>query len=178
MNDVALRVDEQQAVLEAVKRIGESRGFSCLQSDNPADQSCAAQVWGEKTHAPAHIVVDRAVALVPEHTEHRGACGSLVERDVQNVDEALRPAPFAIGARFKKFVIGKNIADRDRFFHLRKIMADRERIELYVFLKIEMFEAVFDARVISNVAGLAGGILGKQRGGGTANELRASRQNA
>ena len=169
-------VHEQQAVLEAVERVGESRGLGGLQINDPPDQRSAPQVRCEQTHALAHAVVDRAVAFVPEHTKHRGARCRLVERDVQNVDEALRPAPFAISARFKKFVIRQNVADRDRFFDRGEVVAYGERVELDVFLEIEISVVIFDTGIVGDVAGLAGGVFGKQRGGRAADELRAFRE--
>jgi len=55
-------------------------------------------------------------------------------------------------------------------------MTDGERVELDVFLEIQVLVEIFDARVIGDVACLARRILGKQSRGRSADELRASRQ--
>ena len=98
VNDAAVRVDQEHAGAEAVERIGEGRRFGGLEVDRPADQHRAADVRHDEPHAPARLVVDDAVALVPEDAEHGGARRRLVEHGADEVDQALRPRPFLVEA--------------------------------------------------------------------------------
>jgi hypothetical protein len=55
-------------------------------------------------------------------------------------------------------------------------MADRKRVELDVFLEVELLVMRIDAAVVGGVSGLAGGILGEQGRRLAADELVCSRR--
>ena len=91
MDDPRARIDQEHGGADAVDAVGEAVGFGCFEIDYLADEHRAAQVWNDKPHALAHLLVNPTIPRVPENTVHGGARRSLVERNIQDVHQALRP---------------------------------------------------------------------------------------
>src|SRR5262249_16904786 len=123
-------------------------------------------------HAPAYRVVDGAVALVTKAAENRGARHRLVEHPGDEVDEPLRPRPFAVEARRDELVVGHQVGHRDRLLDPGNDLAVRRRIELRILVEIELLVTRLDAVAHAVTPGPAAGVLRIQRCGRPADETR------
>src|SRR6185437_8970232 len=113
----------------------------------------------EQSHTSAHFVVNAPISLVPKNAKHRGACRGLVKRDIQHVHNALWSSPFSISPGFQEFVVRQNVPNRDGLSNFSKIVTDRERVQFYILVEVELLVMRLYADMICNVAGLAGSIL-------------------
>jgi hypothetical protein len=118
VNDTPVLIDEIQAGVEPIERIGECPGLRNLLIEQPGNDDRAANVRNDQAHAVTRFVIDEAVALMAEDPEHGDAGGRFVENRAHEVDEALRPGPFLIKCGLGELVVRHQIGGRDRLFDL------------------------------------------------------------
>ncbi len=78
----------------------------------------------------------------------------------------------------QEFLVGREIAGRDRLADIREIMADRRRIEADIGLEIELLEMRIGAEIVDRIAVLAQRVLEEQRCRRPADECRRFLQHA
>ncbi len=118
MNDTPALIDEIQAGVKPIERIGECPGLRNLQIEQSGNDDRAANVRNDQPHAMTRFVIDEAVALVAEDPEHGNAGGRFVENGADEVDKALGPSPFLIKSGLGEFIVRHQIGSRDRLFDL------------------------------------------------------------
>ena len=156
-------IDEEHAGADAVEGVGESCGLGGLQVDHPADQHGAADVWNDEAHAPAHLVVDPTIPLVPEDTRARRRSSPTCR--AQHSRRRSGPAAVPIPDKrvpAEEFVIGNDVRDSDGFADLGKDVTQSSAGELNVFFDNELLVVRIDTGVIRDAAAFAGCIPGKE----------------
>ncbi len=68
----------------------------------------------DEPHVPARLVVDRTVALVPKHADHRRVRRRFVEHADHEIDQALRLRPLPIEPGREELMVGNDVADGGR----------------------------------------------------------------
>ena len=96
VNETSTRIDETQAGIKPIERIGECPGLRNPEIEHSGNHDRAANVRSDQPHAMARFIVGEAVALVAEDPKHRHAGCRSVENGAHKVDEALGPSPFLI----------------------------------------------------------------------------------
>src|SRR5882724_9274815 len=96
VNETSTRIDETQAGIKPIERIGECPGLRNPEIEHSGNHDRAANVRSDQPHAMARFIVGEAVALVAEDPKHRHAGCRSVENGAHEVDEALGPSPFLI----------------------------------------------------------------------------------
>src|SRR6267378_1731253 len=130
VNDTPALIDETQAGVKSIERIGECRGLRKLQIEYSGNKDRAANVRSDQPHVMTRFVIDEAVALVAEDPEHGHAGCRPVENGADEVDEALRPSPFPIESSRSEFIVRHQIGSRDRLFDLCEKVSHGGRIYL------------------------------------------------
>src|SRR5262245_39749950 len=138
VNDATCRIDEEQPGAETIEGIRECCSFRGLEVDHAADQHRAAYVRHNEPHWLARRIVDEPVALMSEDTEHGGACRRFIERGANKIHQALRLRPLFVNAGFGELVVRKKIGGAYWLTDLRKDVTGRGRVELRVFVEIEL----------------------------------------
>lgn len=164
VHNAADGIHEQHAGADAVESVGERIGLGGLEVDDLADQNGAANMGDDQAQAPAHVVIDDAVALVPEDDQCSGAGHGLFEDDVGTVDQTLRLHPFLEKPCCQKFFVGDDIGCRGRLLDLGEEMACSGGVQLDVLVEIRLPIARIDAAVvIVDATTLAGCVLPVER---------------
>ena len=145
---------------QAVHRLRQRCRLVLLEADDLGNHRRTPDVRRDQAHAPACLLIDNAVPLMPEHPEHRGLGGRLLQKDADEIDQPLRLCPFPIETGLEEFVVGNEIGRRCRLFDGGKTARRQRRIERDVFLEIELPIFRRDSAVVEKrVAAVVGRIV-------------------
>jgi hypothetical protein len=158
VDDPPIGIDQEHAGAESIERVGECGGFRRLEIDDPADQHGPAKVRDEQPHALARRVVGKPVALVPED-DMAGLCRRRpLQNDMDIVDPALRLDPLLVQAGFEELVLRNEQRVAGNFANAEDVEGRTHRVELGIFVEIELRVAWLGADLIVDLARPAGGI--------------------
>ena len=118
VNNTPALIDETQAGVKPIERIGECPGLRDPEIEHSGNQDRPANVRRDQPHAMTRFVVDEAIALMAEHPEQSHACCRSVENGAHEVDKALGMSPFPIERGRREFIVGHQVGSRDRLFDL------------------------------------------------------------
>src|ERR1700682_2140740 len=130
VNETSTRIDETQAGVKPIERIGECRGLRNPEIEHSGNHDRAANVRSDQPHAMARFIVDEAVAFMAKDPEHGHAGRRSVENGAHEVDEALRPSPFLIESGRCEFIVRHQVGSDDRLFDLCEKVSHCGRIYL------------------------------------------------
>ena len=98
VKDAPVIIGQNDRRAQAIQGLAEDFGLAAREVDHLGDKHGSSEMRCQKARPATDGVVDDAVPRVTEHAEHGRLAGRLLQRDADEIDQALRLRPFAVEA--------------------------------------------------------------------------------